>query len=132
MPLTDPLQPTNLYQSEDGSLHPAVERLVIETRHNTDRYALPPETGLIVRVRLYASESREFEFLECPSSANYIRVFANGQAPHSPEEARALLQKIRAKVGNKLWLRYDGHLYLHPAPVNSGERLVVDYEAKSL
>lgn len=130
MPSTVPLQPTNLYRSDDGSLHPVIQRFVIETRHNTDRYAIPDNVGLITRVQLYAEEMRPFEFLECPSSANYIRVFANGQAPHSPEEARALLQKIRAKVGNKLWLRYDGHLYLYPAPVNSGERLIVDYEAK--
>lgn len=118
----------NLVGTPDGSFHVAPRRLTIDTRHNTDRYPIPPSVGNILRVRLYAADTRPFEIFECPATSNYIRLFANGQAPHSDAEARQLLKAVRAKFGKALWLRYNQHLYLHPAPVNSGEMIVVDYE----
>lgn len=127
-----PLLATNeYYRSDDGSLHIAPRRLTIDTRHTTDRYPLPPEVGNILRVRLYATEMRPFEIFECPSTANYVRLFANGQTPSDEVGARALLKAVRAKFGHNLWLRWQGNLYLYPAPVNSGEIIIVDYEPKS-
>lgn len=118
----------SLVSTPDGSFHIAPRRLTVETKHSTDRYPLPQGVGNIVRVRLFADDSKPFEILECPATANYIRVFANGQSPHTDGEARQLLKAVRAKFGKALWLRYENHLYLHPHPVNSGELLIVDYE----
>lgn len=119
---------TEYYTSGDGSGHLAPQRLTIETRHNTDRYPVPAVVGNIVRVRLYANDAKPFELFECPATANYIRLFANGQTPTDHDGARALLKAVRAKFGKTYWLRFDGYLYLHPHPVNAGELLVIDYE----
>lgn len=116
------------YTTPDGSAHLSPRRLTLETRHNTTRYSIPAGVGSILRVQLYANDLRPFEILECPATANYIRVFANGHAPHGDAEARQLVRAVYAKFGRALWLRSDGYLYLHPAPCNSGELIVLDYE----
>ena len=88
---------------------------------------MPKGVGTVVRVRLYAESDKPYEIFECPSSENYIRIFANGQTPTDHAGARALIRAVRAKFGKSYWLRFDGYLYLHPHPVNSGELLVIDY-----
>lgn len=122
---------TSFHRSDDGSLHVETQRLVIETRHNTLAYTLPDGIGTVVRVQLFSPDSRPFEFLECPATVSYIRLFASGKQPESPEEARALLKSVYAKFGKNLWLKVGDKLHLYPAPVNAGELLIVDTEPKT-
>lgn len=129
MRLQAPLEQGSWIESEDGSLHNAIHRLHLETRHNTDRYGLPPDVGTILHIRVTGSGlPRAFSFLECPASASYYHVFANGFIPTDIHTARTYLRHVHDRIPRALWYRLDNEIVLYPAPVDAGQILTIDYE----
>lgn len=108
-----------------GSSDP--ERLTVATRHSTDCYPLPEWVGSIVKVQLATGAPKAFLFLEAPCSQSYVHLYTNGNPPQTPFEARSFLRTIHERLRVNLWFRLGDDLYLYPAPVNSGETLIVDF-----
>ena len=103
-------------------------RLVIETQGRQDCYPLPKDVGGEVVGVQYATRQYEtiFSLFEAPVQRSWLRVYALDKRPTTPEEVRRLLERAHKRITYRpVWMCMDGSLYVFPAPVNSGEYLIL-------